>query len=52
MRQLHDLGFTVEEVSVSMEEGETAGKLVFQPKLVAAGYHKNRLRELMGLETE
>jgi hypothetical protein len=52
MRQLHDLGFTVEEVSVSMEEGEGAGKLVFQPKLVASGYHKNRLRELMGLETE
>jgi len=26
--------------------------MVFQPKLVAAGYHKNRLRELMGLETE
>jgi hypothetical protein len=52
MRQLHDLGFAVEEVSVSMDEGENGGKLVFQPKLVAAGYHKNRLRELMGLETE
>ena len=52
MRQLHDLGFTVEEVSVSMEEGDGSGKLVFQPKLVASGYHKNRLRELMGLETE
>jgi hypothetical protein len=52
MRQLHDLGFTVEEVSVSMEDGDGAGKLVFQPKLVASGYHKNRLRELMGLETE
>ena len=52
MRQLHDLGFAVEEVSVSLEEGENEGKLVFQPKLVAAGYHKNRLRELMGLETE
>jgi hypothetical protein len=52
MRQLHDLGFTVEEVSVSMDEGSTDGKLLFQPKLVAAGYHKNRLRELMGLETE
>jgi hypothetical protein len=52
MRQLHDLGFAVEEVSVSMEEGEDAGRLVFQPKLVAAGYHKNRLRELIGLETE
>ena len=53
MRQLHDLGFAVEEVSVQMEEGsENTGKLYFQPKLVAAGYHKNRLRELMGLETE
>ena len=52
MRQLHDLGFAVEEVSVSMEEGENAGRLIFQPKLVAAGYHKNRLRELMGLDTE
>lgn len=53
MRQLHDLGFAVEEVSVQLEEGkESSGKLYFQPKLVAAGYHKNRLRELMGLETE
>jgi hypothetical protein len=53
MRQLHDLGFAVEEVSVQIEEGnEDTGKLYFQPKLVAAGYHKNRLRELMGLETE
>ncbi|MEY4496891.1 MAG: hypothetical protein RLZZ364_196 [Actinomycetota bacterium] len=53
MRQLHDLGFAVEEVSVQIEEGnENSGKLYFQPKLVAAGYHKNRLRELMGLETE
>ena len=53
MRQLHDLGFAVEEVSVQLEEGnENSGKLYFQPKLVAAGYHKNRLRELMGLDTE
>ena len=53
MRQLHDLGFAVEEVSVQLEEGsESTGKLYFQPMLVAAGYHKNRLREIMGLETE
>jgi hypothetical protein len=53
MRQLHDLGFAVEEVSVQLEDGnEDSGKLYFQPKLVAAGYHKNRLRELMGLDTE
>jgi hypothetical protein len=27
-------------------------KLFFQPKLVEAGYHQNRLRDLVGLETE
>ena len=53
MRQLHDLGFAVEEVSVQLEEGnETTGKLYFQPKLVAAGYHTQRLRELTGLDAE
>lgn len=50
MRRLQDLGFAVEEVSVSID-GETK-MLSFQPKLVAAGYHQQRLRELMGLETE
>lgn len=53
MRQLHDLGFAVEEVSVVLaEEDHLQGKLMFTPKLVAAGYHKSRLRELMGLEAE
>lgn len=50
MRQLHDLGFAVEEVSITID-GDTQ-MLSFQPKLVAAGYHTARLRELMGLETE
>jgi len=50
MRQLHDLGFAVEEVSISIDGDNKV--LKFQPKLVAAGYHTNRLRELMGLETE
>jgi hypothetical protein len=50
MRQLHDLGFAVEEVSVTID-GDTK-MLSFQPKLVAAGYHTQRLRELTGLETE
>jgi hypothetical protein len=50
MRQLHDLGFTVEEVSVTLD-GDSQ-KLFFQPKLVEAGYHQNRLRDLVGLETE
>ena len=35
-----------------VQESDGAEKLIFQPKLVAAGYHKNRLRELMGLDTE
>jgi hypothetical protein len=50
MRALHDLGFTVEEVSVSLD-GENR-TLIFQPKLVAAGYHQARLLELTGLETQ
>ena len=50
MRQLHDLGFAVEEVSVTLD-GDSK-KLYFQPKLVEAGYHQNRLRDLVGLETE
>ena len=50
MRQLHDLVFAVEEVAVTLD-GDTQ-MLSFQPKLVAAGYHTQRLRELMGLETE
>lgn len=50
MRQLQDLGFAVEEVSVSLDGKHQA--LAFQPKLVAAGYHQSRLRELTGLEAE
>ena len=50
MRELHDLGFAVEEVSVSLDGDSQA--LSFQPKLVSAGYHQQRLRELTGLETE
>ena len=50
MRALHDLGFAVEEVSVTLD-GDSQ-KLFFQPKLVEAGYHQNRLRDLVGLETE
>ena len=50
MRALQDLGFAVEEVSVSLDGAKQA--LIFQPKLVAAGYHQNRLRSLIGLEAE
>jgi hypothetical protein len=50
MRQLHDLGFAVEEVAITID-GDTQ-MISFQPKLVAAGYHSQRLRDLAGLETE
>ena len=50
MRELHDLGFAVEEVSVQMDQ-ETQS-LSFQPRLVAAGYHTQRIKDLMGLDTE
>ena len=50
MRQLHDLGFAVEEVSVTLD-GDSQ-KLFFQPKLVESGYHQQRLRDLVGMETE
>ena len=50
MRSLQDLGFAVEEVEVTTT-GDKGG-IKFQPKLVAARYHANRLVELMGLQAE
>ncbi len=50
MRSLQDLGFAVEEVEVTTAGDK--GSIRFQPKLVAARYHANRLYELMGLQTE
>jgi hypothetical protein len=50
MRALQDLGFAVEEVEVSTVGDK--GMLKFQPKLVAARYHSNRLLELTGLQAE
>jgi len=50
MRSLQDLGFAVEEVEVSTVGDK--GMLKFQPKLVAARYHSNRLLELTGLQAE
>jgi hypothetical protein len=41
MRSLQDLGFAVEEVEVTT--GGDKGSIKFQPKLVAARYHVNRL---------
>ncbi len=50
MRQLHDLGFAVEEVQVSLDN-ETH-MLSFQPRLVAAGYHVAKIKNLFGLDTQ
>ena len=50
MRSLQDLGFAVEEVEVTTTGDK--GSIKFQPKLVAARYHANRLAELMGLQAE
>ena len=50
MRSLQDIGFAVEEVAITID-GDTQ-MISFQPKLVAAGYHTQRLRELTGLDAE
>ena len=50
MRSLQDLGFAVEEVEITMDGDK--GALKFSPRLVAAGYHQQRLKELLGLDAE
>lgn len=50
MRSLQDLGFAVEEVEIT-KDGDK-GALKFSPRLVAAGYHQQRLKEILGLDAE
>jgi Domain of unknown function (DUF4032)/Lipopolysaccharide kinase (Kdo/WaaP) family len=50
MRSLQDLGFAVEEVEITTEGDK--GALKFVPRLVAAGYHQQRLKDLLGLDAE
>ena len=50
MRELHDLGFAVEEVQVSLDN-ETH-MLSFQPRLVAAGYHSAKLKNCFSLDAQ
>ncbi len=50
MRSVQDLGFAVEEVEVKMDGNK--GMLKFSPRLVAAGYHQQRLKEILGLDAE
>jgi hypothetical protein len=50
MRSLQDIGFAVEEVDIQLAGDQST--LTFTPKLVAPNYHSQRLKDLMGLETE
>ena len=50
MRSLQDIGFAVEEVDIQLAGDQST--LTFTPKLVAPNYHPQRLKDLMGLETE
>jgi hypothetical protein len=50
MRSLHDLGFAVEEVEIKLDGDRH--QLRFRPKLVEAGYHKQRLFTLTGIQSE
>ncbi|MGA0851112.1 MAG: DUF4032 domain-containing protein [Candidatus Nanopelagicaceae bacterium] len=50
MRSLQDIGFAVEEVDIKLAGDQST--LTFTPKLVAPNYHSQRLKDLMGLETE
>ena len=50
MRSLQDLGFAVEEVEIKLDGDRH--QLRFKPKLVEAGYHKQRLLALTGIAAE
>ena len=50
MRSLQDLGFAVEEVEIKLDGDRH--QLRFRPKLVEAGYHKQRLSILTGIQAE
>ncbi|MDN5789820.1 MAG: DUF4032 domain-containing protein [Micrococcales bacterium] len=50
IRRLNDLGFDVDELSISTDLGGT--ELQIQPKVVDAGHHSRRLLQLTGLDVE
>lgn len=49
LERLHDLGFDVEEMDIVGDP--TEGKLRYIPRVVEHGYHRQRLKNLTGLET-
>jgi hypothetical protein len=50
IRRLNDLGFDVDELSISTDVGGT--HIQIQPKVVDAGHHSRRLLRLTGLDVE
>jgi hypothetical protein len=50
IRKLNDLGFDIDELSMSTDIGGTT--IQIQPKVVDAGHHSRRLLRLTGLDVE
>ncbi len=49
LERLHDLGFDVEEMDIVDSDG--GDRLRYVPRVVEHGYHRDRLKDLTGLET-
>lgn len=52
IRRLNELGFDVEEVSMSVVEDHGERRVTMRPKVVDAGHHTRRLMRLTGLDAE
>ncbi|GAA1647828.1 DUF4032 domain-containing protein [Catellatospora bangladeshensis] len=52
IRRLNELGFDVEEVSMSVVEEGGHRSIMLRPKVVDAGHHTRRLLRLTGLDAE
>lgn len=51
IRQLHDAGFDVGELSMSTTPGEAGQEVVIRPQVVESGFSSRRLLRLTGLDT-
>lgn len=52
IRRLNDLGFTVDEIDISVVEHEDHRHVTLRPKVVDAGHFSRRLLRLTGLDAE
>jgi hypothetical protein len=53
IRRLNEMGFSVEEVAMSIiEDGDGGRRVTLRPKVVDAGHHSRRLLRLTGLDAE